>query len=1554
MNVTATGRNGKIVYIMSANKDTQDLVDINIISTNTITTAEIKLKGTLDRETLSQRTVIIKACDCSVGCSGCIAATKDFTIFVTDVNDEAPVFQNLPYQCEIPENAGITTTIDASIKAVDRDNGLGGQVRYYLTAKALYNGAFSIGIYSGILEIQRNLDYETLSFYQYTVTAADHYNKSTAADVLIKIKDVQDKPPFFQGLPYLRYIPETSNLSALGEILKVKASDGDTGVPNQIEYHLENGSSCRGLFKINTKDGSVTATKILDRDEGVLKDLGGYCLINVTAYEVGDNVVQYGKNTSTTLITINVEDVNDNKPEFSSSHYDAHVMEGTASIPITINGSGIKLQDKDQGKNSHLNLTVQFDNGTSCYFLEATPSEIYGSGDILIRLSNTFRFDYETTKSMGIKVVATEIDTSEHWSASCDVDINIIDVNDNDPIFAKNEYRFNVTEDAMNDTEIGQINATDEDSGKYGTISFMLRGGNGKFRIDPQTGVLYTNGDNTTLDREIKDVYYLTAIAEDGGSRRTTVSIQINLLDINDNEPMFERPIYTASLKENSLNFSNGELIVRATDNDERKTNNSFFKYGIEKVSPTLVHDHFKANGTTGQISITKSVDYEALATLNTRRISIIITAADYGEPSLAGTTTLDVTVIDENDNTPQFTVNLTHANIPEDSTPGDNVTSVIATDGDAAKPNNDLSYFIQKGSDKFRIDSSTGYIKVELNAKFDRETIPSYNLTIIAIDKGDPQLTGTTFVSIDIDDVNDEKPKFDEDIFSTKIKENLPVGTSVITCGARDADLDYSLHYNIEKIEAFDFEYKKINASLVENYFQINELNGSVYATSKLDAETATQVILTLNVTDVNGTLNTPQYDIAKLTITLEDVNDEAPAFDEVKLFANLSESAVKGAIVTTVQATDRDITAKNREISYSLSVNPFNAFQIDHREGKITLKEPTKIDREKNDTLMLEVTATDSVNNATVTVDINVLDANDNTPFFLNNTYQFNITEGNYTTKGYVIGTVLARDNDIGNNALISYHIVSTDHIVIQNFEVNETTGELKVTGNIDRESITGKDKIINIKIQARDNPSDVKLQHVNTTDVKVYVLDVNDNAPTFGSFKNRTEILETVSIGTTVLTVGTSDPDEGESGHVTYFLGSGSNSSDLFVIDPDSGRILTNGSFLDNVVLFKLEIIATDHGSPSLNNTIDVFVNIRDTNNNDPKFYFQNGDGEFGIFECAKIGTLVTIINATDKDHGENGRISYSFEYTNGSFGFSLPPFLIDNDNGSVILQNQLDSEKQIDYTVTIRIQDHGIPKPRTSTKPIQIKVIDVNDNPPEFSEQEQRKTVYVNENTENIVVAIVKAYDNDTNSKIAYSLDDSSPNASNFTVDRDSGKVTLISELDREKLDTINLTITATDVTNTAGDIHEQCKLELKPRNVTSMNLVVKINDENDNPPEFRKKSFSSSILRDKTFNGTILDLTEYVLPDPDTLVNSKHEFYMLNISTEPKEFKSQVKKVTITTKCKDGQLHAICVDTDGKVRSNMQFTADMRGFFILRILSNDTAGNDTTRVKVCPK
>nr|XP_034311820.1 cadherin-23-like [Crassostrea gigas] len=1536
--ITAKELNGGNVEVIPTGL-TNDIVKTNGTNNTATVTVKVFLKKALDRETKSSFTLKFSAISNDQSLP---SSQLSVSLFVLDINDEPPKFSQIAYRKELLENHNLSNDIGANVSATDPDNGLGGLVTYTLQpagqASGLYNKTFDIDPSNGKIKLLQHLDYETLTFYQYKIIATDGGDPKTklnsTADLLIMVKDVQDTPPIFQRLPFMTTISETTPIGT--SIYKIFATDGDTGIPDNITYSLtdqSNETACDNFLQINSITGVISIKQLMDRDGGTIKRLNGICIVNVTASEITNATAN--KNSQTTKpFTITVQDENDNRPKFSKKQYEGSVKENMRDITISIPGN-IQVFDIDQNGYNNIKLTVL--NRTD---VVPSPDSVIYNGTVLLRLTNPL--DYENEKNITFLIKAEDTNNSSFVNNST-VIVKINDTNDNDPVFQSRDNDLFLPENSCFNTTVGKITATDIDSGNYGKIEYRLDR-NTSFKIEATTGRVYVSCknscargcnnslcDNSCLDREKKDRYYLTVSAIDGGGRRTSLPITIYLNDTNDNRPKFRYNSYQIGLLENRKTFSDGKEDLEIQADDVDLSENKTISYKLLQNSP-----HFHINESTGKITITEKVDYENLTEAN-GYINLTIIASDHGKPQQSSSVQLTIQVKDLNDNKPEFRGKTYNASVCENAASGTNVTVVSATDADKTAPNNKYSYFIEKGgSDQFTLNGKTGEISVQVGANLDREIKSKYTLTVIAIDKGDPQNTGTTTVFISLTDENDTPPRWLNLPNTTIVKENTTEPAIFKSIGD-DSDINHTLVYSIRIKEALDSNGNLVNLSLIkilQGKISINSTTG-VVSVNNLDAEVAVTIRLTVTVNDTSTTKNDPNA-TSELIIKITDENDNPPVFKNALYTSVILENAPNNTFLVSMRATDIDISKKYTTIRYYID-DEHCPFSINPRTGGVI--KTRKLDRETKPFWIITIRASDdSKYNATAELNVTVLDFNDNTPFFLNESYVFNVTEQNYSQTQ--IGQLYAKDLDAGPNQKITYKITRGN--AESYFYISDVNGSLFINGNIDRETMPKYELVVTIN----DNPIEKADTKLNSTHVIVNILDVNDNAPVFTpNSKQQIRVKETTKLGTVVGTVSATDEDFGSNGIVYYRFGCNGNvSNGLFVIDNDTGVIHVDGNIKNKVGIYTLEVLAIDKGSPPMNSSVLLDIFILDENIHRPEFTVLPKNGIVSVYECARKDTRVLTINATDKDIDYNNKlIKYEFLYSNSSTGQHFESFSIDNKTGVITLTGNLDREEKSSFRINVKCTDHGEPPLSTTSPDIIIQVIDVNDNPPEFLTNVTK--VNIKENQTEINVTKVSAVDKDSMAVIQYAIK-GGMFSNFFNISVFSGEITA-KPLDRENMtnDEISLTIEATDVTK--PNISSECdNIKLQNNTKVQMEVVVIVQDINDNPPIFKNTQFSKGILRNTKFETVVIDLTEVVIDNDSSMENRKHKFFATNISYTG-TLKIELKDKTFKTNCGE----AFCVNANGTVVTNFVISDTMKGVAKLQLVANDSAGSTTASLKI---
>ncbi len=615
-------------------------------------------------------------------------------------------------------------------------------------------------------------------------------------------------------------------------------------------------------------------------------------------------------------------------------------------------------------------------------------------------------------------------------------------------------------------TSILQVQAHDIDTGDFGTAGIrytMITGSIAELlSLDAHTGsISIKNANDKYFDRELFARHYLTVEARDemGKGNRNTVTVIIDIDDVNDNTPIFLQGKYETRLLENKLTFET-PLKVEARDADLNGTRNSDVFY---EIIDGELKEKFSIDSKTGLIQLVSPIDFEEISTgdSNVRSLVLTVQATDGGIPQMFARVSIVIYVQDLNDNIPIFQKKSYEISIPEDIPSGTSLISIKAFDSDGSFPNNKVVYRIMNGaSDKFVVGAESGIISVAHGASLDPDlTDPkstNYAVTVVALDGGigelQSQSNSVCTINISIIDVNNKAPIFN-DFETVYISENTPVGTYVYRVSAEDMDSEASLRYYFDDSTS---EARTENGVIIKpsefDYlaaFELNPLDGLLRITKPLDREKMETLKIGIVVEDVAAATD-KQTASGTLNIIIEDYNDNNPQFLKTSYKRSLPENSQIGLTVVNVLATDAD---KNRTVTYEIEGSDVvsKLLYLDEETGEIVVQE--KIDYELIQHLNFSVRAIDSGDpprSSLVNVFVQIIDENDNNPFFVS---EFeNITVKENTPVGSKIIEIKADDADSGDFGKVTYLI---DRVSSHGkFSIDPDSGILKVADQLDRE--------------------------------------------------------------------------------------------------------------------------------------------------------------------------------------------------------------------------------------------------------------------------------------------------------------------------------------------------------------------------------------------------------------------------------------------------------------------------------------------------------------------
>ncbi|XP_033830015.1 protocadherin-19 isoform X3 [Periophthalmus magnuspinnatus] len=535
--------------------------------------------------------------------------------------------------------------------------------------------------------------------------------------------------------------------------------------------------------------------------------------------------------------------------------------------------------------------------------------------------------------------------------------------------------------------------------------------------------------------------------------------------------------------------------------------------------------------------------------------------------------------------------------------------------------------------------------------------------------------------IKVEIEDLNDNAPRFPTSHIDIEISENAAPGTRFPLEGASDPDSGVFgvQSYSITPNELFGLEIKTRGDGS-----KIAEL----VVQKSLDRETQSHYTYELSAEDGG---DPPKIGAVQLNIRVIDSNDNNPVFDEPVYTVNVMENSPVNTIVIDLNATDPD-EGTNGEIVYSfnsyVTEKTRDAFKIDPKTGVITVN--GVLDYESTQIYEIDVQAKDLGPNsipAHCKVTVNVMDMNDNPPIISLlslNTEMVEVSEN--AQRGYVIALVRVSDKDSGANGKVQCRLQGNVPFRLQEYESFST---ILVDGRLDREQ---KDTY-NLTIQAED--SGIPPLRA-TKSLVVKVTDENDNPPLFLKPHYQEMVMENNLPGSCLLEVAAEDPDLGMNGTVSYSIVPGEIKHmdvNTYVSINPSGRIYSMRSFDHEYTrTFDFKVLARDNGNPSLSSNATVRIVVLDVNDNTPVMTnppLVNGTAEVSIPRNAGVGYVVTQVKADDYDEGENGRLTYTISEGDRAY------FEIDQVNGEVRSTRLFGESAKSTYEITVVARDHGKP-------------------------------------------------------------------------------------------------------------------------------------------------------------------------------------------------------------------------------------------------------------------
>uniref|UniRef100_A0A8K9UL27 Protocadherin-16 n=1 Tax=Oncorhynchus mykiss TaxID=8022 RepID=A0A8K9UL27_ONCMY len=1387
------GDNGLVTY--EINRRQSDPNEFFVINR---TSGVIHVNKPLDFETQPFYELIVRARD--NGAQPEYSSTF-VALRVLDINDNSPIinvlFLSETGEAEVSEGAGMGEYV-ARISVSDPDLGEVGRLRVTLEGG---DGKFTLKQTDDFLYalcVDGELDREKEGLYELKVVASDFGSPPLKSEstLVVRVTDTNDWRPVFDQDIYTVSVSE--DVPQGSSLLSVQARDSDDGVNAAILYSILQ-SDQDHLVNVDPESGLITTAARLDRErETEVRFL-------MVAVDGGSPAM-----SSTATITVMVEDVNDNEPVFQQQLYNVSVPEHTQIGNCFLQVVATDVDGRDFGTVRY-SISDGFDKQDTHPLFQINPD----SGELCISQ------DIDRDSGLATYDLLVKAEDQGGLSAQTYVHIEVDDLNDNPPVFNPEKYVTSVSSHAQPGTEVLNVIATDRDSGDYGHVTYQILAGDlsSLFSVDKTTG---------RMTAEISGLA-ITAQDSEGVTSARPAEVTVNVLRSAQAPAVFQRSRYAFTVPENALPGTPVGIVEALNPANSVDS----LSYRISSGDP---HGLFSVHSSSGLISTSHLLDHES------QPYALLVLQCHAGTASpVYSSTQVNVTIADINDNAPVFPKMADTVAVSQNTPPGTVLFIAHAHDADSGA-NGKVRYFLSRGSARgsvpFYVDADQG--TVYLNQSFSRDPRPKYTFEILAKDMGEPSLTATLKLTVNVArSATEDTLAFETLVYQVEMGEGTKIDTRVIQVRAhqsRGSILSYSLEPDP------DFPPPPL---------RVHPASGWLFLSQNLDYETEPmfrfKVLATVQDETTIGMANTTAT--TNVIVLVLDENDNAPVFTSLAYFFTVQEGPSPQGLVGTVQAVDRD-SRKNAQLSYIL-LSDGKHFRINTKTGEII--NWVSLDREQHAGHTLKVMVTDQGQprlNATATVHILVTDINDNPPQFthlpasgkelnvqverdwfelkLNSThFQVQAAEKQHggthpqsvrlfsvredTKPGTVIGSVHLSPSPITNGRL-RYSIAEGDGVL--HFGLDSSSGDLYLNQPLDYESTSRYFLVVHGEDATRPGTN-------VTAFVSVAVEDVNDHVPWFPCEVITLGLQEDVEVGTRVIAFNAKDGDGSLANSGLRSSLSSTTSSFPFRIHPLTGTLTTTTPLdRERTVSFTFMVTATDQAARAVDRkfaTVTAQVFLLDVNDNCPAFVSQD---TALVMEDAEVGSLVHRVVGVDDDVGESGQVTYCLVSGNKE-GL----FILEEKTGLLYLASPLDYELQTSHSLTIQASDQGLPS-LSSIQTLMLEVGDVNDQPPLF--QQDVYTASVAENREpGESVVTVSATDKDSGTYLL-----PGPGYDFFSIDPHSGELSTTSQLDRELHQHFTLRVQARD----SG---------VQPLSSTST-VLCSVLDDNDNVPEFMQASFQLSL------------------------------------------------------------------------------------------------------------
>ncbi|XP_075961283.1 protocadherin Fat 2 [Anarhichas minor] len=1328
-------------------------------------------------------------------------AETHIVIEITDENDNSPQFTHPSYQATLDENTPVGSSV-LKVAATDKDKGKNGFVTF-----AIANAGplpFIIDPFTGVISTTEHLDYERMKrLYHLRVWASDSgspFSQVSECPVTITLNNVNDNFPLLERVGCNTTIPQ--DLPVGHTVAQLSAIDVDE--LQHLRYVIESGNELQ-VFNLDSVSGALTLKQPIPLREGAFnlrvvatdgKHFSEASLIRVTVTNRGDNATlrchetDVLKQLTDKLIeSIKPSLTNQEENTFSDIHItNRHSPKFDSSIPGSINLIEdhpllstivqFKATDTDTGFNSKLVYTISSGNENGCFSIDMF------SGDLQL----VCPLDRESKEFYILNITVYDLGTPQ-TSAWKFVAVNVMDVNDNAPVFDQPRYVVRVPENTEVDSIVFTARAIDPDIDTSGSVQYSLLTSTDMFRIDEVTGeVTVTSG----LDRETSPRHDLRIVARDqaklGPQLFSMVDLVVVLQDINDNPPKFVPKVYKIKVPED---VPVGTLLMWVESVDLDLGSGGFVTYNLKNKEGEIFH----LDSSTGALILERELDFERRAVYN-----LTVRAVDHGLPrSLSSSCFVEIEVLDvnENLNRPVFSEFVYEAGVMEDAAVGTSVVTLTASDKDLGR-DGVVRYHIHEGSGLgvFTIDEETGVIRT--TEALDRETMPHYWLSVYVTDLGTEPLISWTHVFLEVLDVNDNAPELSQPVYFATVQENLATVRSVVQVSATDVDSSSEGKLSFQILESH------------RTFFNVDPQTGVISTLKALDRESKPEHSVEVIVSD-NGSPSLRST--ATVVIRVLDANDNRPKFTDKLFQVQLPEQRRPAGQREVCRMVARDDDeGSNAAVTYKLTDDRDQGFEIDPVTGVVT----SHGDFWPGNYSILTIKATDQGSpprSSTARLDIEWIappPPSAEPITFEEPPFTFAVMETDPVTN--MVGIIMTE-----THRQRWFDIIGGDED--KDFDIQRNTGTISIARRLD----AARRSNYNMTVRVTDG------HHSTTTQAYIRVLDMNEHRPVFLKTLYQVRVPEDTSPWKDILQISAQDDDINSK--LVYSIHSSlhPDSTKFFHLDPKSGvLVMTEELDYETISVHTLIVMVRDQEIPVKRNFVKVVVHVEDCNDHSPAFLSPRY--EASISSLAPTGSEVVRVKALDKDMGSNADISYSLNSGNIDNIFSIDPGL-----GSISVVKPLDLQPQDRFHLTVKATDQGFPQ-RSDLCSVHVHIRISDQRPPAFSLDEYLTEISELSTFGTPVVTISAS----SPAAVHYEIERGNSNGT-FHISPYTGLISTQKPLDFEKCTSYKLKVTAS---TTAG--------------ASSKTVVyIYVIDENDNAPVFQQRLYLGQVSESAPINSMVM-------------------------------------------------------------------------------------------------